>query len=333
MARGKQRGKRGSQNLQFINCENVNIRKIENVNGKDFTNPVKDSENEGGEDDMLNIQFARSSSPNMELAIILVQRLGGTYDGAKCVLMIPDSQIAKHLRRLTGLSNIISQWKFVYVTFRDREVDLYKFLLSVKRTKDCSKDFHDDKHCYQDLNRPGWGCRYLNKIKCHIQLGKNNTSGYWYNYGYFTGEDEWTLNKDLIRHILTTEVRKRGLDLCPFFDFKTLTERINSLPDTITVDGTYYEKVWEMDYSVNPAKLKAIGIRHVPVLTKEEEIEVKRKEMIRVLEKQIQSGTLSEEAVQKRISLLSKIKEEPPLDNKPLEIPLVDRLLYHFSDN
>ena len=50
---------------------------------------------------MLKISFNKSCSKKFDQAVILAQKVGGIYDGVRCVILMPDSQILKKLS-LTG---------------------------------------------------------------------------------------------------------------------------------------------------------------------------------------------------------------------------------------
>lgn len=264
----KQDGRKKSQNLQFHNCMHVKIEKI--VNNNENQNQLNQSKKickskRGYELKMLKISFNKSNSKNFEQAVILANKVGGIYDGLRCVILMPDSQILEHLNTLKILNSLVQNWKSLLVVFRGREVNFTKFLNSMTRIKECSIDFTDSVHCQVNIQKEGWGCKFISNPKYHIapyQKKLTNTS-YWYNFGHFSAENEWTIDKGVLKHIITNSVKKKGLDLCPNFKFKTVFNRIENLPDKIIVDGENFEFSYALSIQNNEVAEKPDNIRHV----------------------------------------------------------------------
>ncbi len=264
----KQDGRKKSQNLQFHNCQNVKIEKIvnNNENQNQPCQPSKDSKSERRTElKMLKISFNKSNSKNFEQAVILAQKVGGIYDGLRCVILMPDSQIIENLNKLKILNSLVQNWKSLLVVFRGREVNFTRFLNSVTRIKECSIEFTDKKHCRVNIQKEGWGCKFISTPKYHIlpYQKKITNSSYWYNFGHFTAEDEWAIDKGVLKHIITNHVKKKGLDLCPNFNFKTVFNRIDNLPDKIIVDGENFEFSYALAIENNEVSEKPDNIRHV----------------------------------------------------------------------
>jgi hypothetical protein len=272
----KQDGRKKSQNLQFHNCKNVKIEKIVNNNENRNKNnqPAKQFKSKrGSELKMLKISFNKSNSKNFEQAVVLANKVGGIYDGLRCVILMPDSQILEHLNTLKILNSLVQNWKSLLVVFRGREVNFYKFLHSMTRIKECSIDFTDEKHCQVNIQKEGWGCKFISTPKYHIApyQKKITNSSYWYNFGHFSAENEWTIDKGVLKHIITNYVKKRGLDLCPNFSFKTVFERIENLPEKIIVDGINFEHSYALSIENNKVSEKPDNIRHIQKKEKQSE--------------------------------------------------------------
>lgn len=263
-----QDGRKKSQNLQFHNCRNVKIEKIVNNNENENQPCQSKKENKterGKELKMLKISFNKSNSKNFEQALILAQKVGGIYDGLRCVILMPDSQIIENLNKLKILNSLVQNWKSLLVVFRGREVNFTRFLNSITRIKECSLEFCNEQHCQINIQKTGWGCKFISSPKYHIApyQKKITNSSYWYNYGHFSAKDEWTIDKGVLKHIIVNHVKKKGLDLCPDFSFKTVFKRIDNLPEKIIVDGENFEFSYALSIENNEVSEKPDNIRHV----------------------------------------------------------------------
>ncbi len=264
----KQDGRKKSQNLQFHNCKHVKIEKI--VNNNENQNQTSRSKKickskRGYELKMLKISFNKSNSKNFEQAVILANKVGGIYDGLRCVILMPDSQILENLYTLKILNSLVQNWKSLLVVFRGREVNLTKFLNWMTRLKECSIEFTDEIHCKVNVQKEGWGCKFISTPKYHIApyQKKITNSSYWYNFGHFSGKNEWTIDKGVLKHVIKNHVKKKGIDLCPHFHFKTIFGRIDNLPDKIIVDGVNFEHSYALSIENNQVSEKPDNIRHI----------------------------------------------------------------------
>lgn len=264
----KQDGRKKSQNLQFHNCKNVKIEKI--INNDENQNQAnqpkrKIKRKRGNELKMLKISFNKSNSKNFEQAVVLANKVGGIYDGLRCLVLMPDSQIMENLNTLKILNSLVQNWKSLLVVFRGREVNFTRFLNSMTRIKECAIDFTGSEHCQVNIQKEGWGCKFICNPKYHIApyQKKITNHSYWYNYGHFSADDEWTIDKGVLKHIITNHVKKKGLDLCPNFKFRTINKRINNLPDKIIIDGENFDFSYSLSIDNNEVSEKPDNIRHI----------------------------------------------------------------------
>lgn len=58
-------------------------------------------------------------------------------------------------------------------------------------------------------------------------------------------------------------MKKKGLDLCPNFKFRTINKRINNLPDKIIIDGENFDFSYSLSIDNNEVSEKPDNIRHI----------------------------------------------------------------------
>jgi len=101
--------------------------------------------------------------------------------------------------------------------------------------KSCSKRYTDVTYCQISDECHGWGCKHL------LGIGFENSCYqfiHWYSFGQFSNDyTKWIVDKKLISDTISKEVELLKLSKCPHFNFQTVQDKINSLPDEILIDG------------------------------------------------------------------------------------------------
>lgn len=99
----------------------------------------------------------------------------------------------------------------------------------------CSKKYVGDSHCQISNDCHGWGCKHL------LGIGFENSCYqfiHWYSFGEFNdNHTKWIVDKKMILQKITQESELLKLSKCPHFNFQTVQDKINSLPDEIIVNG------------------------------------------------------------------------------------------------
>jgi hypothetical protein len=318
----KQNKNPGSINLSFKNCHEVKINNI--VNGPfDKTKSLNK---------MLKIHFDRTNSKKFGEAINYCTKIGGIYNGSYCLALIPDSQIFKNLQDLKFLNKIVYNWESLTVIFRNNEVNFQKFLNFIEQIYKCSQNYYFPKNC-QINDKIGWGCKFLIQPKYHLmynQIKLTNTS-YWYNYGYFSNNNEWTVNKNMLKHIIKNFIKEKGIDLCPHFSYKRFSLQLNKLPDKIIIDGKNFEKHYSTDFNKNGIIQTPDNIRHI--LPKEKQQEILKRNKIKELEYQIGMNELSGEKLERAKCRLAVLREDPISFSHFFKMAVELKHGYHYSDN
>ena len=109
-----------------------------------------------------------------------------------------------------------------------------------------------EDHCESDYTPHNWGCRKITLIRegsPHTGYGYRHQSKYWFEFGRFSVDrSRWILDKAGLTEAIRREADQAYLDLCPFFDFDEVIERIQRLPDCIDLAE---DSPWEVTYLGN----------------------------------------------------------------------------------
>ena len=98
----------------------------------------------------------------------------------------------------------------------------------------CSKKYTNDNYCQISDDCHGWGCKHL------LGIGFENSCYqfiHWYSFGEFSDNyTKFKIDKKLIREKLIQESELLKLSKCPHFNFQTVQDKLNSLPEEIVID-------------------------------------------------------------------------------------------------
>jgi hypothetical protein len=212
---------------------------------------------------MFTLSFGHSASKNYQKAIDIAHDIGGKMDNGNMVITIPDYELLRAYEYVWPLLQIIQNWKTVAGDYNGKKVNPFKFLYPLWRTVgECGAQKNntwDTRHCWQDNDHRGWGCKHLNSFSAYnYGSGAYQCSNrFWYNFGEFNKRgDEWMINKRLLNEKLDIEAKSKCLALCPFFDMQTVKKIIAELPDGVYVDGVSYAPLRD-DFG------RKINVRHL----------------------------------------------------------------------
>jgi len=107
-----------------------------------------------------------------------------------------------------------------------------------------------EDHCESDYALHNWGCRRITLIRegsPDTGFAYHYRSKYWFEFGRFnTDRSQWIVDKVALTEALRREADQAYLDLCPFFDFDEVLDRIEQLPDSIDLAE---DSPWQVTYS------------------------------------------------------------------------------------
>lgn len=329
-----------SINIQLSKCKNVKLEKFSNETaGSDTLNSdaelLKSYVNRIQEG-MLSIIFLPPQTYNGRLATEAARKhFHGSVVKDTVWVFVPDRDILPKIMELKLLASYIMEWNNTRAFFKKNPIDIYKFLHQLYPICKCSNDFmekHHSKYCHLDLKTEGWGCKFINSVHRHLNDGKGKRK-YWYNYGYFDKNNDWIVDKALLRLELTNEVISKGIHSCPYFSMKEVNEKIEQLPNRIEPDNTNYEIAYKKDFCGDKIIDIPVNIQHICPTYLNAKYEQKRLRRIKELEYQIGMNKLQgkdlEKAKESLLVLTGNVKSYSQL----FKMKLDKDTGYRFSDN
>lgn len=211
---------------------------------------------------MFTLSFGFSRSKNYRKAVDLSHDMGGHMVGGTMILDIQDYELLYCYESIYPLLGIIQKWGTVKGSYDGMDVDPFRFLFGIWRTVGhCAQqrnDSWDDRHCWQDRDNEGWGCKQISSFSAHnYGSGRyERSSRFRYNFGSFENGLTWKVNKRLIIENLQKEIASKSLRLCPFFSNERILKAIEGLPDNIRLDDVCYAVF-------RNGSGKPVNIRHV----------------------------------------------------------------------
>lgn len=218
---------------------------------------------------MYTLIFKKNRSAKFDYALAEAKKLGAVYNGSQVVINIEDSELLLAFEKLKTLLLIVTNWKDTEATYNGSPVKPYVFLFDIWYTAgSCAMGCalsRDKKHCHLNNDLEGWGCKHLTSVARHLTGDGNyaKSNQFWYNYGKFTEDRTWKVDKAAIYEKLEKQVRTKHLHLCPFFNEFRVKELVHELPDTIDVDGVNFKPYTLPDYKQGEMRNIPVNIRHI----------------------------------------------------------------------
>ena len=184
---------------------------------------------------LFTIQFGRSKSPSYTEVVMRCRKFGNFSEDGTNILSIENFQeIIDHLYDFTVIVRSASGWKSFRMLYKDHPVkspdnfadiagDVARCVIAKTKSK-------ADNHCTEKDNISTWGCRLVNLI------GMESTKyamKYWYEYGHFTIDKDYIIDKKKLFNALMEEVKDKMCDNCPFFNVDNLFTQITMLPEEV----------------------------------------------------------------------------------------------------
>ena len=181
-----------------------------------------------------------------------------------------------------SVEELFKKWEYfniVYHYTRKWSGTSFSINGNIYLNNDCFYALQDIKDCYKQYNKaydkPGhcdcseWGCTKLKSVGRFVD---ESFGPYWYDYGKFTSETSWRIDKKRILDILKEEASQKKLRFCPVFNEYKITSLLLRLPDVINVDGKKWQKTTKKEFREDGPVRVPVGIVHGPDSEYEEEI-------------------------------------------------------------
>jgi transitional endoplasmic reticulum ATPase len=218
------------------------------------------------------IVFRKSSSLSYARAQAYAQkfpsfRLADENSDENIVQITSSDGFRNRLKDIKGLWDIIKPWKSAKFILDDKILDdpeLYAMFDRLECASNYYKAFIPEKHCKAHGEWEGWGCKYLSCIEWQVGADYFNPRlNYWYQFGHFSGDELWVIDKEKISEAVLREVKQKWIHLCPVFDFAKTEKIIGLFPGQISLKE---DSEWKIVYgefaSSTKVDKKPIAIRH-----------------------------------------------------------------------
>jgi len=219
---------------------------------------------------MLQITLKKSKSKAYGFAFEMMLQLGAVPGSWGVVLNIAEHDISNSYNSLMQLIELIGKWKSVSATFRGERVNLFRFVFqqynSIAACGSEKTQSQDENFCTMQYDIPSWGCRLIqHTLLYNTGNGNYERSGiYWYNYGFFSEDGTWIIDKERIYARIVKEVESKALDICPYFSVAAIEKVVfRDLPDYIIPDNYSYRLHYEKIYEGGREYIRAVNIRHI----------------------------------------------------------------------
>jgi transitional endoplasmic reticulum ATPase len=220
------------------------------------------------------IKFGKSNSSNYRAAINIAKKFSDFApldEIAPLNIIKADSEeIFSKYKTFENLLSFIYAWKSTIITFKGQEIEPYNFFKRFNLILKCSKGYENSvvKETYCNLNHTfnGWGCKYLTDLKKHLDNDDYyySSTKYWYRFGNFESENEWKIDKVLIKEHLKKEVEIKKIEHCPIFSIEKVFKAVDELPDSIKLGtGSNWEIEYKDDFYGTTIQRKPVSIKHV----------------------------------------------------------------------
>ena len=188
---------------------------------------------------MFIISFLISRAKTFPKAFKIACQLGAIFNEKTVQLEISISKLLYAYQDLFPLIEIIHSWKSLSATYNGKKVHSYRFIMGIwLSVRECAKkhmNSMNDRHCWFATDSPRWGYKFFNRIFRDPQGPGNYKSSnkYWYNFGNFDDIGRWIINKNYLLEKLDAEIKEKGIDTCPYFNFENVRKAVQNLPDSI----------------------------------------------------------------------------------------------------
>jgi transitional endoplasmic reticulum ATPase len=208
------------------------------------------------QDERLRIQFGKSSSSNFQSALRLAQQFSDfqTGEDGTSSVSLGGPGFSQDYERAKRLWALIRYWASSQMWIGDQPVTTEDFG-SLGRVEQCVRQAEHapimDRHCEPTGEGRGWGCCLLAAVRRAEDRypGYNRYMTYWYDFGKFTSDTAWRVDKPQLLETLAREAGNKFLGFCEYYDWARVTQAVDELPDLIdTAEGDD----WTIEYEEWP---------------------------------------------------------------------------------
>lgn len=217
----------------------------------------------------LMIRFGRSSSKNYPDAVRLLEKFSdvsiSSSDGQDNSVTISKDEFVEKHRQVVGILSLVGNWKNSRVLINNQPAE-FGDLDSYFSIFGCHEKYRSaiiqEEYCKLSHTKEGWGCKWLQGINRHNPEGSWARDRYWYQFGSFSAENIWTIDKNKIRSLLQREIAIKKVSFCPAFNPGRIEEILAQMPNSIdTGVDTSWQILYEDGFSGTTAEKRPVAIQ------------------------------------------------------------------------
>ncbi|PKN73876.1 MAG: hypothetical protein CVU50_01450 [Candidatus Cloacimonetes bacterium HGW-Cloacimonetes-3] len=221
----------------------------------------------------FSIRFGKQACPEYHTVLVYASKfrmyLPAKEGAAFHVIETDNREVLAKYAVFTKLIEIIRHWSSMRFIHDGVEMMPEDFLLPEKQ--EIAGCYHrylesEAKESYCDDKSPScWGCRMLKGIVLHHDKAPfSQNAKYWYQFGAFTDNKTWHINREELSRAVEGVVRTKSIEFCPIFEYTFFRRYISALPLMVHLpDPRNWEIVYRTDTQVNSKGWESLHIKHV----------------------------------------------------------------------
>jgi transitional endoplasmic reticulum ATPase len=228
----------------------------------------------------VEIRFGKSTSKSYPKALTLIKKFSNvavaTDDCQENSVMLSEKEFIEKQRRVTDLWALVSNWKSTRVLVNGESVefaDLEQFSNVLRCYQRYTTAVFQEGHCDKRGSERGWGCLFLQAVNPDLPSNSWTQDRYWYEFGSFSPQNVWQVDKDRLRGAIGREIELRRVSFCPAFNRSRVDAVFAALPDQIDPAA---DEAWRVTYESSAdgtvAERRPIGIQ--PAIKNAERISI-----------------------------------------------------------
>jgi len=219
----------------------------------------------------IKVHFKNSASTYYETALFNARKFENFQESKTKkelnIVEILSEELQTKITFFNSFWEIIKGWKGTEIYLDDKIIDP-KSLSLINNVINCyvayTKAVVQEKHCKINGDKEGWSCKLLDSIDRYSDGGYYyyNQRNQWYEFGKFTSNTIWEIDKQKIKDLLTRETLLKHLELCPIYNQEKMQSIIENIPGSIdTENSEHWEVKYEENIDGNIVEKKPVGIK------------------------------------------------------------------------
>lgn len=200
----------------------------------------------------VEIRFGKSTSKDYAKALGLIKQFSTAAPAtAACQensVTVSERELIDKPRTVTDLWALVSRWKGTRI-FINGEAAGSADLEQVSNVFRCFAGYTaaviQEDHCQKTGSAKEWGCQFLQAVSPSLPANSWTRGRFWYEFGSFSAQNVWQVDKDKIRTLIEREIGIRRVSVCPAFERSRVAAVLAALPAQIDPAADH---AWQVTY-------------------------------------------------------------------------------------